>query len=251
MDYLHGKFVWFEHVSNDLSKARAFYGDLFGWRSDGVPVGGQTYHMILNGSDAVGGFRPAMPGMPNHWISYLSVPDVDQAAAAASAGGGTIVLPPTDFAPFGRAAAIADPNGAVFALWKATQGDRPDAQTVRAGDWYWNECMSADAQKALGFYETTFGFAHDTMDLADGPYYVLTMKGVPRAGVMKSPSPGQPSAWLPYVSVADCDSTAKRAQALGAQVFVPPTDIPDVGRFAVLGDPVGAVIGVIHGKFSA
>jgi predicted enzyme related to lactoylglutathione lyase len=250
MDYLHGKFVWFEHVSNDVSKARAFYGELFGWRSDGVPVGTQTYHMILNGSDAIGGFRTAMPGMPNHWISYLSVADVDASAAAATAGGGTVLMPPTDFVPFGRAAAIADPNGAVFAVWKGTQGDRPDAETVKVGDWYWNECMSADAEKAVSFYEKAFGFAHDTMNMAQGPYYVLTRNGVARAGVMKSPNPGDPSAWLPYISVADCDATASRAQALGAQICVPPMDIPDVGRFTVLADPVGAVIGVIHGKFS-
>ena len=59
-----------------------------------------------------------------------------------------------------------------------------------------------------------------------------------------------PPAWLPYVSVADCDATAKRAAALGARAIVPPVDMPDVGRFAVLMDPLGAVIGAIRGKFT-
>jgi predicted enzyme related to lactoylglutathione lyase len=249
MDYLHGKFVWFEHVSNDIPKARAFYGDLFGWRSD-AQVGEQPYHKILVGQRGIGGFRAALPGMPNHWISYLSVPDVDAAAAAASSGGGTILMPPTDFPPFGRAAAIADPTGAVFAIWKSARGDRPDAERVSAGDWYWNECMTSNAEQALGFYESTFGFEHDTMNMAQGPYYVLTRNGVPRGGVMQSPDPTAPSAWLPYVSVADCDTTTQRAQTLGARICVPPMDIPDVGRFAVIADPVGAVVGVIHGKFT-
>jgi predicted enzyme related to lactoylglutathione lyase len=50
------------------------------------------------------------------------------------------------------------------------------------------------------------------------------------------------------VSVTDCDATAKRAMALGAQQIVPPRDIPDVGRFTVLMDPTGAVIAAIRGK---
>jgi predicted enzyme related to lactoylglutathione lyase len=48
MAYLHGKFVWFEHVSNDVQKSRIFYSELFGWRSDPVPMGDQQYHMIQN-----------------------------------------------------------------------------------------------------------------------------------------------------------------------------------------------------------
>jgi hypothetical protein len=68
MAYTHGKFVWFEHVSHDVSGARRFYDTLFGWKSDGVPVGGSTYHMIMSGADGIGGYRQAMPGVPNHWV---------------------------------------------------------------------------------------------------------------------------------------------------------------------------------------
>jgi predicted enzyme related to lactoylglutathione lyase len=251
MAYLHGKFVWFEHVSNDVEKSRAFYGGLFGWKSGGVPVGDQTYHMIQNETEGIGGFRTAMPGVPNHWMCYLSVADVDATVESARAAGAQVLMPPTDFGSIGRGATIADPTGARLSVWRSAEGDRPDRETVAAGDWYWNECWTPDAAAALAFYERVFGYTHDSMDMGpQGTYYVLMKDGVARGGLMGSTDPNAQPAWLPYVSVADCDATAKRAAWLGSQNIVPPMDIPDVGRFAVLMDPVGAVIGVIRGKFT-
>jgi predicted enzyme related to lactoylglutathione lyase len=63
---------------------------------------------------------------------------------------------------------------------------------------------------------------------------------------MKSP-PGVPySFWLPYVIVDDADRHSERATKLGATVVVPPTDIPNVGRFACWSDPQQASIAVLH-----
>ena len=51
--------------------------------------------------------------------------------------------------------------------------------------------------------------------------------------------------WLPYVAVADCDATANRAKALGGKVLMDPSDIPDIGRFAIAEDTLGAPIAFI------
>jgi hypothetical protein len=251
MSYLPGKFIWFEHVSNDVQKARRFYGELFGWSSDPVPMGAEPYHMIQNKGQGIGGFRTAMPGVPNHWMSYLSVPDVDASVRAAQAAGAQVLMPATDFAPVGRGATIADPTGAVLSVWKSAEGDPPDSERVPPGGWYWNECCTRDAAAALAFYERVFGYTHETMTLdPQNPYYVLMKDGVARAGLMRVADPAAPPAWLPYVAVTDCDATAERARALGAQQLVAPRDIPDVGRFTVLMDPAGAVIAAIRGKFT-
>lgn len=251
MSYLPGKFIWFEHVSTDVQKARKFYGELFGWSSDPVPMGEQPYHMIQNRGQSIGGFRTAIPGMPNHWMSYLSVPDVDASVRAAQAAGAQVLMPATDFAPVGRGATIADPTGAVLSVWKSAEGDPPDAERVPPGGWYWNECCTRDAAAALAFYERVFGFGHETMRAGPAPYHVLTHGGVPRGGLMPSPDPVAPSGWMPYVSVSDCDAAVAKAASLGARTLLAPMDMPDVGRFAVLMDSVGAAIGVIHGKFTA
>lgn len=246
MSHLPGKFVWFEHVCTDPGRARAFYEPLFGWHVERMPVGDRSYDMILNRNDPIGGLRSALPGMRAQWAPYLSVPSVDGSFAAAIAAGAKPLLAPSDLAPLGRAAAVADPTGAALCLWKGRADDRPDVAGVPLGDWAWNELWTPDASMAVAFYETVIGYTHDAMDMAGGTYYVLKVGDKPRAGVIQAHPPRTAACWLPYVEVADCDAGAARAQELGATACVPPTDVAGVGRFAVLVDPLGAAIGIIR-----
>ncbi len=245
--YLPGKFVWFEHASDGLSKARAFYESLFGWRVADMPMGGDTYAMLMNGEQGIGGLRAAPPGVPNHWIGYLSVDDVDRRYEAAIAAGARGVMPPIDFTGVGRAAALVDPTGAAFCVWRGLQGDPPDGD-VPAGGWVWNELWTPDAKKSLEFYERVFGYTHDSMPMADGATYRILKgtDGAPRAGMTQSAMAGTPSMWLPYVRVADCDATVAKAQQLGArQIVLSPIDIPGVGRIGIVIDALGAAIAMI------
>jgi predicted enzyme related to lactoylglutathione lyase len=248
MNCLPGKFVWFEHVSPDVRKASDFYGELFGWSVERMPMGDQTYSMIMNGGAGIGGLRQADAGMRSHWASYVSVEDVDASFAKATAAGAEPVMPPTPFGSVGRGAALLDTTGAALCLWRDAQGDRPDAEKTAYGDWYWNELWTRDAKTALAFYEKVFGYTHDTMSMADkGTYYILQSGGKARAGVFQSDEPNTPPMWLPYVHVADCDASLAKAEALGAKVFMPATDVPEVGRFAAMTDPFGAAIAIIRG----
>ena len=251
MNYLPGKFVWFEHVSNDAAKAKAFYSALCGWTVSPMPMGEQAYDIIMNGAEGIGGFRAAEPGMHSHWSSYLSVADVDKSFATAKAAGATSLLEPTNFGEVGRAAAIADPTGAAVCLWKGARDDPADTEKTPLGGWFWNELFTKDAKAAIAFYEKVFGFTHDAMDMGpQGTYYILKdAGGKMRGGVMQQPSGTPvPSNWMPYIHVADCDASAAKATKLGAKsIMMPPTDIPNVGRFAVIIDPVGAAIAVIKG----
>jgi len=104
----------------------------------------------------------------------------------------------------------------------------------------------ADLDLACEFYQRVFGFGHESMDMGpQGTYYILKKDGVSRAGMMRSTEPRAPSMWLPYVAVDDCDATARQAAALGGEVLAAPVDVPGVGRYAVLADPLGAAIAVI------
>jgi predicted enzyme related to lactoylglutathione lyase len=244
MSHLPGKFVWFEHLSADTAAASRFYDALFGWRTQATQMGGpEPYPLIMNGAEGIGGFRTAPAGSPAAWMSYLSVRDVNLAHAAVLAAGGRSLMPPTDFGPIGRGATLADPTAAVFSVWTDAQGDRADAARAPVGDWMWNELMTPDEKKALAFYESVFGYTHDTMDMGpQGSYYLLKTGDTMRAGLMHSPMSDTPPMWVPYVAVADCDATSARAKSLGATVIVEPTDIPSVGRFGTLLDPQGACI---------
>ena len=248
MSYLHGKFVWFEHASGDIPKARRFYESLFGWHTESMLVGDQRHDMILNHNEGIGGYGQAQPGERSRWMAFLSVADVDATHSAAVSAGAKSLTPPMNFGPVGRGAQLADPTGASFWLWKDASGDRADVATTPAGGWYWNELWTPDETRALNFYERVFGHTHDTMDLGEqGTYYILKKDGVMRAGLMRSVEPKAQPMWLPYVAVDDCDASAAKAQALGAQVVSPPADVPGVGRFAVLVDPLGAAIAIMRG----
>ena len=246
MDYLPGKFVWFEHLSNDVAKARAFYEPLFNWHVERMPMGDQTYNMILNGNAGIGGLRTAEAGKPSRWISYLSVIDVDASFQTATAAGAKALQAPTNYDPVGRGATLADPTGAELCLWTSRDGDAPDVDQAPVGGWFWNELWTSDVKKALTFYETVFGYTRDSMDMgAQGTYYLLKKGDKMRAGVMQSTEPKAPPMWLPYVRVDDCDASTAKAGKLGGRTLLAPTDIPGVGRFAILQDTAGAALAII------
>ncbi len=186
--------------------------------------------------------------MKSHWVSYLSVSDVDASHSAAVAAGCRIMMAPTDFGPVGRAAAMADPTGASFCVWKGANGDPPDVETTPMGGWCWNELWTSNDHKALAFYETMFGFTRDPTDMGSMTYYVLNKDGRARAGLCQSVNSAAKSMWLPYVAVPDCDRTAKKVAALGGEVVTPPQEIPGIGRFAIAVDTSGAAVAFITPK---
>jgi predicted enzyme related to lactoylglutathione lyase len=86
------------------------------------------------------------------------------------------------------------------------------------------------------------------MPLPTGQEYTIFKKGDSQAaGMMELPAEWKVSPhWLVYFAVDDSDRTVRKASGMGATVMVPPTDIPNIGRFAILNDPQGADFAVIH-----
>jgi predicted enzyme related to lactoylglutathione lyase len=243
---LPGKFVWFELVSRDAKKAQAFYAEVLGWRVVQFPMGDSTYEMIFAGDTMIGGYATSKSDrQPAHWISYVSVEDVEAAAKATTANGGKVIEAPYDIPGVGRTVRIADPLGAEICPFKSATGDPPDEPATQ-GRFFWNELHTTDPTKALAFYEKVVGFSHRAMDMGPGgTYHVISMGDVGRGGVTSHLQSGVPPHWLPYVFVDDTDATIARARKLGATIPMSPEDIPTIGRFAVLEDPTGAVLAVM------
>jgi len=246
---LPGKFVWFELVSRDAKRVQAFYGEVLGWKTMPFPMGNTTYEMICAGETAdtmIGGYAaPKSDRQTSHWISYVSVEDVDATAKAAAANGGRVVEAPYDLPNVGRTARIADPLGAELCPFRNTTGDPADAPAM-SGHFFWNELHTSDPTRALSFYEKVLGFSHRAMDMGPGgTYHILSQRGVDRGGVTSFLPAGVPPHWLPYVFVDNPDAAIARARKLGATIQVGAEDIPGVGRFGVLQDPTGAVLAVM------
>jgi uncharacterized protein len=115
-----GTLCWNELHTTDADKAKAFYGDLFGWKAEvhGDPM---PYTEWKVGDDTVGGMMeitPQMGPMPPNWLVYFAVTDTDDTAAKAKKAGGNVMAEPMDIPNVGRFSVIADPQGAVFAVIK-------------------------------------------------------------------------------------------------------------------------------------
>ncbi len=248
MSYTPGRFVWFEHRSNDIPKARAFYEKLFDWNTEMMAIpGSDSYPVIHNGDNGIGGYAQAPAGTPTRWLSYLSVSDVDSAYKAALGAGAKSLMAPMDYGSLaGRAATIADPTGGVLSLWRGAEGDPAESETTPPGGWIWNELATKDEKTALAFYEKAFGFSHDAMAMPDGTYYILKQGAkAPRRRVQGQGREDADAVDAVAACVAAADATSERAQSLGATVLLAPMDIPGVGRLALYNDPLGASIAIL------
>lgn len=114
-------FVHVELSTTDLEKARAFYGKLFDWKLEDVPMGpSDTYTMIGVGEGTGGGMmKHPMPGAPSTWLAYVLVDDVRAATDKARALGATIAKDVTEVPGAGWFSIIVDPTGATLGLWKS------------------------------------------------------------------------------------------------------------------------------------
>ena len=129
-------------------------------------------------------------------------------------------------------------------------------QTMPAnGAFCWNELSTTDDAAAMKFYGELLGweFKGSNMPPCEGSeappmvYNEIVVGGRHVGGIYKMgpEQGGEPPNWRPYVAVDDVDAKARQVWELGGRVCVPPTDIPNVGRFSVVTDPTGATISLI------
>jgi predicted enzyme related to lactoylglutathione lyase len=108
------------------------------------------------------------------------------------------------------------------------------------GTFSWTDLGTTDAVSATRFYTELFGWEAEETPAGEGTYAMLRLSGRAVAGLYGRDASVAPPAWLSYVTVADADDVAARAEQAGATVVEPPFDVADAGRTAVLRDPTGA-----------
>ena len=247
-----GTISWTDLETTDQEGAKAFYGGLFGWEYEDMPVGeGATYSMAkLSGRSAaaMSGQRAAdaAAGVPPHWNVYVTVEDVDASARQVSEAGGQLYAEPFDVFDAGRMAVLADPAGAAVCLWQP--GTNIGAEIVNVpGAMTWADCASTDPAAAQAFYASLLGWRFEQMS-EEPPYWVIG-EGERSQGGITQPPQGGPSAWFPYFGVIGIGETIQMAQASGGTLLVGPVDVWEDSRFAILQDPQGAVFAIFEGHF--
>ena len=117
---VHGSLCWADLSTPDVKRASDFYAGFFGWEISADPKYKSGYLHIKNGETFIGGIPPAayrQPGTPPHWLAYFLVVDVDASASKAKGMGANLYVPPMTVEGVGRMAIMADPQGAVFAVF--------------------------------------------------------------------------------------------------------------------------------------
>ncbi len=249
-----GTFGWSELATRDLAAAKTFYAGLFGWElyDDSMGEGMGTYTLIGGKTDHFGGMYemngPQFEGVPANWTSYVGVEDCDAAAKRVTELGGKVLMPPMDIPGTGRFSIVTDPGGAAFAVFQsASDKDQEVPCGDTAGAFCYRELNTKDSAEAETFYTKLFDWKPVTKEMPFGTYTSFMQDDQPVAGMMKMTAEwgDAPAHWMTYVSVEDCDASAAKVETLGGTICVQPTDIPGVGRFAVINDPTGAVISII------
>ena len=112
-------FVHVELNTTDVDKAKAFYGKLFEWTLEDVPMGPGAYTMIKVGKGTGGGIlKHPVPGAPSAWLAYVEVADIAAATQKARSLGATIMQDVTEVMGMGSFSILVDPTGAALGLWQ-------------------------------------------------------------------------------------------------------------------------------------
>jgi predicted enzyme related to lactoylglutathione lyase len=113
-------FVHVELNTQDLPRAKDFYGKLFNWQMDDVDMGPAGTYVVIKPGEGTGGgmMKHPMPGAPSMWLAYVLVDDIDAATAKARSLGAQIIKEVTEIPNIGRFSIFIDPTGAPLALWK-------------------------------------------------------------------------------------------------------------------------------------
>lgn len=252
-----GRFVWYELMTTDPAAAVTFYGAVVGWQAHDAGMPGMVYQLLHAGAAPPVGGLMAMPpdacdaGVRPGWVGYVGVASVDAQVERVVAAGGRVHKPANDIPGVGRFAVVADPDGAVFSLFKGEPRDGMPAPAPAApgtpGHIGWHELYGGDPARSLAFYGGLFGWtAGDAIDMGPmGTYQLFAIDGVQAGGMMACPSTAGPPHWQYYINVDRLPDAVARVTANGGQVLHGPQQVPGGSWIAQCLDPQGAFFALV------
>lgn len=248
-----GELCWTDLSAKDLDGQTRFYESLFGWTHEDLPTDvGPIYRQFKLGGMTVAGASAMSPdfeaqGMPSMWATYIATSDVDALTRRTAELGGQVTMPAMDVMQQGRMAGITDPTGGMVFFWQP--GVHKGAQVFGVpGSMMWADLSTRDPERAAEFFAGLLGWKIDLMTGAPMPYWQVSVREQPEGGIMPMPPQlpaGVPPNWMVYFGVASVREAVEKARALGGTAEMEPTESAGVS-FAVLGDPAGAVFGIME-----
>lgn len=253
-----GSFIWYELLTSDHGRAKAFYDAVVGWDIEPAPAGPLDYRMIRTGGSNAGGVMQISDEMRQHgarptWLGYIGVDDVDNSVDEVVSRGGKVMMPAFDVPDVGRIAMVTDPWGAPFYLMRPTPpAGQEDAESdafspAKVGHCAWNELITGDLDGARDFYPSLFGWSlGDNMPMGPmGDYQFIEQDGR-MIGAMFAPGERQP-AWRFCFRTADLNRSIEAVKSGGGEILAGPMEVPGGGMIVQANDPDGAFFMLIEG----
>jgi uncharacterized protein len=252
-----GRFVWYELLTSDPKAAIAFYTEVVGWKTQPFE-GSNDYTMWVGSQGPLGGVmqlpeQAKQMGAPPYWQANVEVANVDETVAEIKKLGGQVYVA-ENVPNVGRFAVIADPQGAVMAVFTPS-GKMESHDPVKAGEFSWHELYTTDHEAAFAFYQKIAGWERlGEFDMGPGMgKYLLWGRGGKQLGGMMTMPPSMktpdgkpiPPSWMYYITTPDLDAALERAKAKGAKVLNGPMEVPGKQRIVQLMDPQGAAFALV------
>ncbi len=245
---MQNPFVWHDLMTTNVAAAKAFYGEVIGWKFEAQMP---EYTVALVDKAGIGGIMatpPEVKGMPPFWAGYIFTPDVDAACTQAKKLGGKVCREPWDVPGMLRLAILADPTGATFNIMKPLsleQRNMPEEGAV--GTVGWNELHAGDLNIAWDFYSKMFGWTKGTvMDMGPmGNYEIFQIDGKDAGGMMKRQEQLPSPMWLYYFNVDGIDAAAARITKAGGKIAMGPHQVPGDQWIVSAFDPQGASFQIV------
>ena len=239
-------FVYHELWTSDPEARLPFYRDLFGWTIASEPRSDGEFLRIHHGSAELARIVPLEnDGSPDRWNVFLAVPDLRALRSRVESAQGEVLIREQELPGLGRAALLMDPLGGVFAAVERTTPPPAAASPASAGTFTWHDLLTPNLEESSRFYQTCWGIvprAHsaDTAHV----HRLLRSEGRDIAGLLATQDEDHDALWLPYIAVDDVVEKVEQAADTGAQVWLEPTEVAELGTFAVLSDPGRALFAI-------
>lgn len=119
-----------------------------------------------------------------------------------------------------------------------------------AGTFGWFDLTVDDAPRIRDFYRDVVGWSPEDIPMGDYSDFSMrrpdTLDGVAGVCHRRGANAGVPPQWILYVYVDDLDHSMERTRALGGEVVHGPRSMGPSGRFCIVRDPAGAVMGLFE-----
>jgi uncharacterized protein len=113
----------------------------------------------------------------------------------------------------------------------------------------WADIGVPDLKRGIEFYTALFGWEVHEGPVEYGGYSMCLVDGAPVAAISRAMDENATAFWWNvYFATDDLDATAKLVTDNGGELTMPPMDVMDSGRTAMVKDPAGARFGLWQGQ---